>query len=234
MKTLFPIVLLILLLYNCTPSVKTTDAGKLSLTTHKIIAILPFEVKFDLRKVNQRQFTETDLGKVKQFMSLGLQGYLYHWLQNYSIKHPFRVEIQHCDSTLRMLSENKIRFMDLYSMNRQELAKLLHVDAVLTPQVLFSQPNNEIVSSLFSVPLNPAPFTGFFSGAKLPTQEMSMEILINNSTADTTLWKFESKLQNAETTHYSRKKRKENILYPMFDIIDDMLNSFIQKFPYKK
>ncbi len=222
MKTLLPLVLLILLLHNCTPAVKITDAGKQRLTTHKTIAILPFEVKFDLRKVNQRQFTETDLGKVKQFMSLGLQGYLYHWLQNYGIKHPFTVEIQHCDSTLRMLSENKIRFMDLYAMNRQELAKLLHVDAILTPQVLFSQPNNEIVSSLLSFPLNPAPFTGFFSAARLPTQEMSMEVLINNSSSDTTIWKFESKLQNDQTTQYSRKKRKENILYPMFDIIDDI------------
>jgi hypothetical protein len=62
---------------------------------------------------------------------------------------------------------------------------------------------------------------------------MNMKISINNKTSDTTAWKFESKLQNDKTTSYSAKKRKENILYPMFYIIDEMLINFIEKFPYK-
>ena len=235
MKTLLASALLLLLLCNCTPAVKTTNANKLSLITHKTIAILPFEVRFDLRKVNQKHFTETEMGKVKQFMSLGLQAYLYHWLQNYRIKHPFTVNIQHCDTTLQILSANKVRFMDLYAMSRPQLAKLLGVDSVITPLVLFAQPNNEIVSSLLSMPLNPvAPFTSVFSKTALPTQEMDMQISINDNASDSTMWQFKSKEKNAEITQYSIKKRKENILYPMFDIIDKMLNNFIKKFPYTK
>jgi hypothetical protein len=133
MKILFFLFLLPIILCDCTFTVKTTNAGKLNLTTHKTIAILPFEVNFELRKINKNQFTEAEMAKVKQFMSLGLQGYLYQWLQNYSNKHPFTVQIQHCDSTIQILSANNIRFIDLYSMSKIELAKLLGVDAVITP-----------------------------------------------------------------------------------------------------
>jgi len=63
---------------------------------------------------------------------------------------------------------------------------------------------------------------------------MDMQISINDNASDSTMWQFKSKEKNAEITQYSIKKRKENILYPMFDIIDKMLNNFIKKFPYTK
>ena len=43
-----------------------------------------------------------------------------------------------CDTTLQLLSANKVRFMDLAVISRLKLAKLLGVDAIVSSQVLFA------------------------------------------------------------------------------------------------
>jgi hypothetical protein len=69
---------------------------------------LPFEVRFDLRNKNQKRFTEEELAGVRHFMALGLQRYLYNWLNNYSRKKPFTATIQNVDVTDSILNEKKL------------------------------------------------------------------------------------------------------------------------------
>ena len=227
MKTLLVSVFFAVLFAGCTSTVKTTATAKATLVNHKTIAILPFEVRFDLRNKNQREFTEEDIGKVKQFMAMGLQDYLYHWLKSYSTKKPFTVTIQDVETTNLILSENKIRFMDLYNMSRVDLAKMLGVDAILTPNVIFAQPNSEAASIVF-MGLGSPTFEG------LATQEMRMQVLLNDNISDTALWTFVTKTQSNGVTKPSKQRKKENILYPLFRNIDESLVKFIKKFPYKK
>jgi hypothetical protein len=228
MKTLLVSVFLLLIFAGCSSAIKTTSAGKVSLVNHKSIAILPFEVRFDLRNKNQKEFSQEDMGKLKQFMALGLQDHLYHWLKDYSIKKPFTVTIQDVEKTNSILSENKVRFMDLYNMSRVDLAKLLEVDAVLTPNVIFAQPNSE----------GAALALGAISGQnlfynQLATQEMKMQVLLNDVASENTLWEFETKTQNNKYTKHSQNRKKENILYPLFENIDKTLIKFIKNFPYR-
>ena len=143
MKCLLVSLFFIVLNAGCTTTIKTTAAAKAGFVNHKTIAILPFEVRFDLRLKNQREVTEEDIRKVKQFMAMGLQDYLYHWLKSYGTKKPFTISIQDVETTNQILSENKIRFIDVYTMSRIDLAKMLGVDVILTPQVVFAQPNSE-------------------------------------------------------------------------------------------
>ena len=228
MKSLLHCVILSLIFTGCS-TINSTTGSLAKIRSHKTIAILPFEVRFDLRNNNRKQFTEKELAEVSHFMATGLQEHLYRWLITYSRKKTFSVEIQNIDITDDILTERKIRFMDLYNMSRVDLAKMLHVDAVVTANVIFAQPNSEAAASALSA----IPGQNLFYN-QLATQEMKMQVLINDSLSETNLWTFETKTQNSKYTDKSKDKKKENILYPLFENIDKTLIKFIKSFPYRK
>lgn len=226
MKTLLLYVLVILIFAGCSSPIGTTSEAKEKFRNHKTIAILPFEVRFDLRNNNRKKFTDKELAEVSHFMATGLQEHLYHWLISYSQKKQFSVNIQDIDITDSILNEKKIRFMDLYNMSRVEIAKMLGVDAVLTSNVIFAQPHSEAASVAFMVAV------GTFEG--LATQEMRMQVLLNDNDSDIPLWTFKTKTKSDGVTKPSKDRQKENILYPLFKNIDESLIKFIKKFPYRK
>lgn len=234
MKTLLTCLVLGLVLAGCS-TINSTTGSQAKIRSHKTIAILPFEVRFDLRNKNQQKFTEQELAGVRHFMALGLQQYLYNWLKNYSRKKPFTASIQNIDITDSILTEKKISYAMLYSMSRTELAKMFDVDAVLTPNVIFAQPNSE-AASLLAIPLGAVPLGSgsVFFYTRLATQQMKMQVLLTDRDSETSMWTFETKTNNSKLTKPSTNRQKENILYPLFDNIDETLIKFIRKFPYKE
>ena len=234
MKTLLTGVILSLLLAGCS-TINSTTGSQAKIRSHKTIAIIPFEVRFDLRNKNQHKFTEQELAGVRHFMALGLQQYLHNWLKNYSRKKPFTASIQNIDITDSILTENKISYAILYNMPRTELAKMLGVDAVLTPNVIFAQPNSE-AASLLAIPLGAVSLGSgsVFFYTRLATQQMKLQVLLTDRETETSMWTFETKTNNSKLTKPSTNRQKENILYPLFDNIDETLMKFIRNFPYKK
>lgn len=234
MKTLFTYLLLGLIITGCT-TINYTTGSQTKMSKHNTIAVLPFNVQFDLRNKNQKKFTEQELAGVRHFMALGLQQYLYNWLKNYSRKKKFTVSIQNVNITDSILTAKKISYTVLYNMSRIELAKMLGVDAVLTPNVIFAQPNSE-AASLLAVPLAAVSLgagSALFYG-RLATQQMNMQILLTDGDSETSIWTFKTKTNNSKLTKPSNTRQKENILYPLFDNIDETLIKFIKSFPYKK
>lgn len=235
MKILLICIIPWLLLAGCS-TINSTSGSQDKIRKHKTIAILPFEVRFDLKRNNRKRFSEKELAAVRHFMATGLQEYLYHWLNNYSTRNPFSVTIQDVDITDSILAEKKISYFVLYNMGRTELADLLGVDAVLTPNAIFAQPNNELaflhLSPLnFLDPLNTS--NGIFFN-DLATQEMRMQVLLTEKFSETPIWIFETKTQNRKSSGIGLRKQKENILYPLFENIDKTLKRFIKKFPYRQ
>ena len=234
MKTLFTYLLLGLIITGCT-TINYTTGSQTKMSKHNTIAVLPFNVQFDLRNKNQKKFTEQELAGVRHFMALGLQQYLYNWLKNYNRKKKFTVSIQNVNITDSILTAKKISYTVLYNMSRIELAKMLGVDAVLTPNVIFAQPNSE-AASLLAVPLAAVSLgagSALFYG-RLATQQMNMQILLTDGDSETSIWTFKTKTNNSKLTKPSNTRQKENILYPLFDNIDETLIKFIKSFPYKK
>jgi hypothetical protein len=236
MKTLFSCVFIVLVFGGCSTSVNTTGAAQARIKTHRTIAILPFEVRFDLRNKNRKMFTEKELAEVRHFMATGLQDHLYNWLKRYSYRKSFTVTIQNTDITDSILTEKQISYLVLYNMGRTDLAKLLNVDAVLTPNVIFAQPNSEEASILLSPAniLDPSdPLNGSFFN-DLATQEMKMQVLLTDKYSETSMWTFETKTHNSKFTKQSGNNLKQNILSPLFENIDKTLMKFIKNFPYLK
>ena len=234
MKTLLTGVVLCLVLAGCS-TINSTTGSQAKIRSHKTIAIIHFEVRFDLRNKNRQKFNEEELAGVRHFMALGLQQYLYNWLKNYSRKRKFTASIQNIDITDSILTEKKISYAMLYNMSRTELAKMFDVDAVLTPNVIFAQPNSE-AASLLAIPLGAVPLGSgnVFFYTRLATQQMKMQVLLTDRESETSMWTFETKTNNSKLTKPSTNRQKENILYPLFDNIDETLIKFIRKFPYKE
>ncbi len=234
MKTLLTGVILCLVFTGCS-TINSTTGSQAKIKSHKIIAIIPFEVRFDLRNKNQKKFSEEELAGVRHFMALGLQQYLYGWLNHYSRRKPFTASIQNIDVTDSILTENKISYAMLYNMSRTELAKMLEVDAVITPNVIFSQPNSE-AASILAIPIGAVSLgTGsVFFYTRLATQQMKLQVLLTDRESETSIWTFETKTNNSRLTKPSTNRKKENILYPLFDNIDETLIKFIRNFPYKE
>ncbi|MEO7307239.1 MAG: hypothetical protein ABIR78_05705 [Ferruginibacter sp.] len=234
MKTLLILVILALVFAGCS-TINSTTGAQAKIRSHKTIAILPFEVRFDLRNKNQKKFTEEELAGVRHFMALGLQQYLYNWLKNYSRKKRFTASIQNIDITDSILNEKKISYAVLYNMSRTELAKMFDVDAVLTPNVIFSQPNSE-AASLLAIPLGAVSLGSgsVFFYTRLATQQMKMQVLLTDRDSEISMWTFQTKTNNSKLTKPSSSRQKENILYPLFDNIDETLIKFIRSFPYKE
>ena len=61
-----------------------------------------------------------------------------------------------------------------------------------------------------------------------------MQVLLTDRESETSMWTFETKTNNSKLTKPSTNRQKENILYPLFDNIDETLIKFIRKFPYKE
>lgn len=100
MKTWLIYILLIVVFSGCSSSIKMSSDAKLKLVKHEVIAILPFEVRFDLRNKNKQQFTDKELAEVRHFMATGLQEHLYYWLTSYKKQKSLSVEIQHVSITI--------------------------------------------------------------------------------------------------------------------------------------
>lgn len=60
MKTLLTCFVISMLLAGCSTKNSTTGS-QAKIKSHKTIAILPFEVRFDLRNKNRKKFTEKEL-----------------------------------------------------------------------------------------------------------------------------------------------------------------------------
>lgn len=235
MKTLFSCVFIVLVFGECSTTINSTSGAQGRIKTHSSIAILPFEVRFDLRNKNRKKFTEKEMSDVRHFMATGLQDHLYNWLKTYSYKKSFTVTIQNTDITDSILAANQISYLVLYNMGRTELARLLCVDAVLTPNVIFAQPNSEEVSLFLSPsPLDPSSIFNENFYDNLATQEMKMQVLLTDRYTESSMWTFETKTQNSKFTRHSGNNLKQNILSPLFDNIDKTLTKFIRNFPYLK
>lgn len=230
MKTLLFYCLTVFSLAGCSTTNSITDA-RAKIKSHKTIAILPFEVRFDLRKSNQKQFSEKEMAEVRHMMATDLQEHLYRWLIKYSYTKPYTVHIQDVEITDSILSDKKISYFVLYNMPRTELARMFDVDAILTPNVIFAQPNSEAAA----VALSAAPGQNLLFN-NLPTQEMKMQIFLTDRESETAFWTLETKTQNSHFTKQdsNKEKKKENILFPLFENIDKTMMKFIKKFPYLK
>jgi hypothetical protein len=167
----------ILIFSSCGPTIYKANNFESSKRTMKTIAILPFTVSVDSKRLPKGITVET-LKESQQKTGYDMQNASYTWFlqrqKNYS------VTFQDVDKTNALLQKAKIPYDSIGFQDKGELARLLGVDGVLTGKATMSKPMSEGAAvTLF-----------LLAGAYGSTNKTTVTLSIHDSKADL-LWKYD-------------------------------------------
>jgi hypothetical protein len=102
-------------------------------SSHQKIAILPFDVQFEnpLNGQQQDKKAKRVFSKQEKEASLGAQQELFTSVARQVRKGRYEIAFQDFSRTNKVLSENGIKIEEIALLNKQDIAKLLGVDAVI-------------------------------------------------------------------------------------------------------
>jgi len=146
---------------------------------HKTVAILPFEVTIDAKKIPKGMTLET-LKELEKDEGFTFQSQMYSRFLENQKKDKYTVQFQDVDRTNSILLRNGVNYENMRSYTKDELAEMLGVDAVVSGHIRRSRPmstGGAIASSLLFG----------FSG---PTNRVDMDVVIHNELNGALLWKY--------------------------------------------
>ena len=174
--------------------------------THKIVAIIPFDVMLDL----DSDFTNEQLVKLEGKEGLTVQNALETYFLKRHQRKDYRIEFQDVDNTNAILmKEGMINQLDIYTT--QELAATLNVDAIISGNLALNALISEGVSIDFDL-------ISFIMGT---SDYGRIAIKLSDGSSGKLLWKYEKQI--------TRKSGKNT-----YDIIEAMMRKSTRKFPYVK
>jgi hypothetical protein len=180
---------------------------KEEITTHKIVAILPFKATISFKRL-PKNYNEATNKEDEKNLGTNMQSGLYTYLLRKSSD--FSVTVQDIDRTNALLKKNDI-FEKNDELTSDELAKILGVDAVIKCSYAYEKTGSEagaIVKSLL---------IGFGTG-KVATGELTMQI--NNGKDGELLWRF-------------YKQMNEDVMSSPSAVMERMMRKVGRNFPYK-
>jgi len=143
MKKYLPFSFLLMILVSCGPQIyKATDFSDVAVT-HKTVAILPAEVSIKLRPNEAKKISPEDLQKNIETTSYAIQDKMYSWFLRRNEKKQFTVKFQDVSKTNSTLKNAGFDYDDLALKSKEEIAKLLNVDAVISTTVRMDKPMSE-------------------------------------------------------------------------------------------
>ncbi|MCA8832021.1 hypothetical protein [Hymenobacter pini] len=189
MKKLLPF-LLLLCLAACAPRVYTARDFKQQVQPrHHAVAILPFNVQIKPAPPfpGQRpRFSQRELAEQEYQTGLAVQGNVYSWLLHRGQrKDGYTVEFQDVARTNALLQQAGLSYEDMQLKPREELAKLLGVDAVVTGQLLLNKP----------LPLAAAVAINVLTPFYAISDEVTASLSLHDQQAGRLLWRYDCRLQ---------------------------------------
>ncbi|RSK37236.1 hypothetical protein [Hymenobacter metallilatus] len=189
MKKLLPF-LLLLCLAACAPRVYTArDFRQQVQPQHRTVAILPFNVH--IRPAPQLlgrgpRPTQRELAEQEYQTGLAVQNNVFSWLLHRADKKGgYTVEFQDVARTNALLQQAGLSYEDMQLKPREELAKLLGVDAVVTGQLMLNKP----------LPLAAAVAINVFTPFYAISDEVTASLSLHDQQAGRLLWKYDCQLQ---------------------------------------
>jgi hypothetical protein len=180
---------------------------KEEITTHKIVAILPFKATISFKRL-PKNYNEATNKEDEKNLGTNMQSGLYTYLLRKSSD--YSVTVQDIDRTNALLKKNDIT-EKLDELTSDELAKILGVDAVIKCSYAYEKTGSEggaIVKSLL---------IGFGTG-KVATGELTMQI--NNGKDGELLWRF-------------YKQMNEDVMSSPSAMMERMMRKVGRNFPYQ-
>ena len=210
MKKLLLFSLICFTLVSCGPQIyKATSFSEVS-ANHEVVAILPFDVTIESRRLPKGVTVEMVQDQQRDY-GYGIQGDVYGYLLREMSKDRYTVRFQDVSKTNALLTDAGISDKALRLKSKDELCKLLGVDAVISGQAIMSKPMSD----------GAAIAVGLLVGAWGSTNTVNTTITIHEAAAGELMWKYD---YVASGSVGSSRQALTNAL---------MRNSS-KKFPYRK
>lgn len=131
---------LMLLLSSCGPTIYKADNFSASKASIKTLAILPFSISIDSKRLPKGVTIET-LKQSQEKSGYSMQNTVYTWFLK---RHKeYSVEFQDIDKTNALLKKHNISYDNVMFTDKAEIAKLLGVDGVISGKSNMSKPMSE-------------------------------------------------------------------------------------------
>ncbi len=124
--------------------------------THKVIAVLPFQVTLKLRPNQLRNTTPKQLKNMEYDQGKGIQSAMFSWFLARKKRGHLRVKVQDPMTTNAILGKKGITIKNITDYTPKELANFLGVDAVVMGTIKTNKPISTGVSIALGV------LTGFY------------------------------------------------------------------------
>jgi hypothetical protein len=128
---------------SCGPKIYKSEEFESVTTKHKIVAILPADVNIKLRPVEAKKLTPEDMLKNEETTGLSIQDKMYSWFLRRSESYHYTVKFQDISKTNALLKTANISYADLRTKSKDDIAKILGVDAVISSTVRMDKPMSE-------------------------------------------------------------------------------------------
>lgn len=207
LKTLL-IVATVFLLAACATVYTSQDFSKYQ-SRHQTVAILPFRVSIELKKLPDG-VTSDQLRRAEVDEAYVFQKQLYNQLLVQYAKNRYTVAFQDVDKTNVLLERAGIKYENLSSSTKDEIAKILGVDAVISGQIRRGKPMSTgaaIVSTIF---------IGFSS-----TNKVIVNMAIHDGASAQLVWSYDHEVSGGLGSSAE-------------GLAKSLMSSISKKFPYNK
>lgn len=209
MKRLSVLIATILFMTACGPTIYKAQDFDSSTANHKIVAILPADVTIQLRPNERKKTTQEQLRETERKTGEAIQDKMYSWFLKRSGKFKYTVTFQDISRTNALLSQAGINYETINTKTKDELAKLLGVDAVISTRASMQKPMSE----------GAAVAVGILIGSWGSTNNVVTSISINEASAGKLVWKYD---YNASGTVGSDPE----------SLVNALMRNASKKFPY--
>ncbi len=208
-RSLFALGLLALIITSCGPTIYKAQDFDSRTASHKIVAILPADVIIQLRPNEMKKTSAEQLRETEQKTGESIQDKMYSWFLKRSGKFKYTVTFQDISRTNALLSQAGITYGNMNTRTKDELAKLLGVDAVISTRASMQKPMSD----------GAAVAIGLLVGTWGSTNDVQTSISINEATKGDLVWKYD---YNASGSVGSNPDR----------LVDALMRNCSKKFPY--
>ncbi|MEP7323554.1 MAG: hypothetical protein ABI761_16640, partial [Saprospiraceae bacterium] len=175
------IILIILCSISCAPKIyEAPDFAKIS-RKHKIVAILPADVLIRLRPNDAKKMTTEQVSENAEKTGYEIQDAMYSWFLRRSGKLNYSVDFQDITKTNGLLKTAGFQYADLKTVDRQDLAQKLGVDAVIQDYTSMNKPMSD----------GAAIALGLLVGVWGNTNEVRTTINIHDGMSGKLIWKYD-------------------------------------------
>jgi hypothetical protein len=172
--------LLLIILQGCAPTVFTAPNFATAKRGHKTVAVLPFDVSVLMKKL-PKGVTPEQIKADEEKTAFTAQSQAYTYLLKQMGKDKYTVEFQDIDKTNALLLKNSLDYAGIKSKTKDEIAKILGVDAVMSGKIVMEKPMNEGAAIALGL------LVGFWGS----TNKVNTASTIHTGSDGKLLWKYD-------------------------------------------